>query len=885
MRKNLILTLLVSLGYSLPMGAQEGALSNDFILEVEESDDLGSIIEILSSRNQLHFAYAPSLLNTKPQITGLISCNGPDTLLAKLFSEEVHIDVRNENQILLRSKSGEGRGESSSQYLEFQIRDSKTGDPIPDVIVSMHEEIYQTLSDDHGKILLPEKIGSPNDKVHLSCIGFRDRDISWEEVMIGEIITLVAAPIEMKTIVVVAPLNKSPTAQQLIALDDVFPNLHSIVGAAGSDPLKAIQFLPGIKADDDLSSEIKIRGSDGGETLLILDGIPLHNTEHYYGIFSNINGNYIHDINLYKNVIPEQYGGKTGGLLEVKSPKQVDHFSGSLESNFIFSNLNLAIPIGKKWSFLVGGRASYFNAAKSQVFDFISSRGENYQGGRRGISRDQLIRSEPIYNFYDANAKLSFHPTQNTDLDLNFFLSEDRFDNNYSTEFLTAISDMERQTRELSNNSEDWSNIGTSLNLRHAFSDDWSLHANIYHSHFDDRTTVTSSLRQPQNQGISFSNNQENFLGETGGLAFLSKLTTIGDLKIGLSTKYIESKFHLSEDAEEVITSNRVAWESSGFASISSNKNPLKWKLGGRLNYYTPTSKFYFDPSLQASYDLNDKFRLKSSVGFNHQFVRELNYENRLTQSFDYFVLANDNNFPVGTAFNSMLGAQWSNKHWLVDVEMYRRNLTGVIEYALPTPGFNEGIGPSSSRNYGIYEGLGWVRGMDWLVNYQKGHLNSSFAYTLSSNSRQLDRVRGNRTYASEDDRRHQIKWTNVWSVGKFKVTANMVYSSGRPYLDLSLVGQAQNRKDFSRDQFQGRLPSYERLDLGLDYLFEISDLKMQIGVSCFNVLNRENVKYIQYIYAVGSGAPQSGTPSQSIVGTEAGLLPRTFNATLRMNF
>ena len=139
--------------------------------------------------------------------------------------------------------------------MEFQIRDSKTGDPIPDVIVSMHEEVYQTLTDERGKALLPEKIGSLKDKIHLSCIGFHARDITWQEVLIGGGVTLVSAPIEMNTIIVVAPLNRSSTTRQLIALKDVLPNLHSIAGPAGSDPLKAIQFLPGIKADDDLSSE------------------------------------------------------------------------------------------------------------------------------------------------------------------------------------------------------------------------------------------------------------------------------------------------------------------------------------------------------------------------------------------------------------------------------------------------------------------------------------------------------------------------------------------------------------------------------------------------------------------------------------------------------
>ena len=104
MQKNLILTLLVTMGYGLPMASQEMASRDDFTLEIELDDDLGSIIELLASRNQLHFAYAPSILNTKPQVTGIISGEGPKALLGKLFSDEVRIDVKNENQILLRAK-------------------------------------------------------------------------------------------------------------------------------------------------------------------------------------------------------------------------------------------------------------------------------------------------------------------------------------------------------------------------------------------------------------------------------------------------------------------------------------------------------------------------------------------------------------------------------------------------------------------------------------------------------------------------------------------------------------------------------------------------------------------------------------------------------------
>ena len=55
--------------------------------------------------------------------------------------------------------------------------------------------------------------------------------------------------------------------------------------AGGRDLFKSIQMLPGIAAYDDFSAQLSVRGSNGDENMVILDGITLYNvTALFWGL-------------------------------------------------------------------------------------------------------------------------------------------------------------------------------------------------------------------------------------------------------------------------------------------------------------------------------------------------------------------------------------------------------------------------------------------------------------------------------------------------------------------------------------------------------------------------------------------------------------------------
>ena len=311
----------------------------------------------------------------------------------------------------------------------------------------------------------------------------------------------------------------------------------------------------------------------------------------------------------------------------------------------------------------------------------------------------------------------------------------------------------------------------------------------------------------------------------------------------------------------------------------------FKATIGARLTYYSQKENWYLDPSIVLEWQVQNRLKLKGSVNYSHQYLRELNYENRLTQSFDYFILADDRAFPIGTALNVMLGAHWHEGPWLVDVEFYRRHLGGVLEYALRTPGFSENVGPPALREYIVFTGTGLIKGIDTYLQYQSKWFSSSLAYTLSENTRQLKGVRGGQSFPSEDDRRHQIKSTNTYRLGRFEFTGNVVYSSGKPYLDLTRIDAQTDRMSFARGDFLQRLPSYQRFDLGISYHFNLWQKSASVGASCFNIFDRDNVKYLQYIYNIPSTGSNNTPPIRNVVGTQAGLLPRTYNLSFQLDF
>ena len=81
------------------------------------------------------------------------------------------------------------------------------------------------------------------------------------------------------------------------------------------------------------------------------------------------------------------------------------------------------------------------------------------------------------------------------------------------------------------------------------------------------------------------------------------------------------------------------------------------------------------------------------------------------------------------------------------------------------------------------------------------------------------------------------------------------------------------------------KAPDYFRIDVSMDYRFEIWKQEFHAGVSVFNLLNRSNSDQVQYIYSLPDNSTNPGNAEDYVVGSNIQLLPRTLDISIEWHF
>ena len=127
--------------------------------------------------------------------------------------------------------------------------------------------------------------------------------------------------------------------------------------------------------------------------------------------------------------------------------------------------------------------------------------------------------------------------------------------------------------------------------------------------------------------------------------------------------------------------------------------------------------------------------------------------------------------------------------------------------------------------------------------------------------------------------------YVNNVNLNPLTLNLNLIYSSGRPYTDLVAFDRNNNRNNINPRDRQSRLPHYFRIDIGIDYNFSLNHHAASLGLSVFNLTDRNNVDYLQYIFALDSNRREDERLVNTILGTETNLLPQTINLNFSYKF
>ncbi|NNE28260.1 MAG: TonB-dependent receptor plug domain-containing protein, partial [Saprospiraceae bacterium] len=763
-----------------------------------------------------------------------------------------------------------------------KIFDANTGEPLMYALIQTEDQRAYTFSDEDGRFNLGLSPSHSDSKVIIHALGFEDQ-IFQTSGLLPKKIQLEPTGMLLSEITI---LEDKPA--HLLSgryLESRRRNGASPSGVGGlyaDDIFRQIQIsTPGITAHDDGSAGLQIRGGDADETLIVLDDIPIYRADHFYGIFSGINSQYIDEYQVYKNAIPIEYGGKMSGMVNMDSKETLLKPTGYIQADLLAASASFSSPLGSGLGISLAGRTSYTNLTKNNSFDLSSQQRPTDE--LHPFTRTNVLVSTPDFDFHDYNAKL-FYENKAFRIEGNLFGSHDLYDNQYTTEFRIGDDQDIKFGKELFSHINSWDNLGGSLSASYQLGN-WTLRGTTYFSDYETNNALVSDLDLDTATGGSreaFNITTDNTVQDRGQKFQASFNGNKWGTSVGLDMVQHETKLDIDAFGVSALDRTISGNETTLFGEVHIEPIPeLQLSLGSRFTNFRDT--WFALPQLQAKYFIGDHLSFKGSVSRKAQFVREITFQDRLGQTSEYLILAEHGILPVGRSNNFMLGGSLYFSRFNLDAEFYIKDSEGVLEFSSRKLGIErDNVTPMGVNDFQIFRGTGKVRGMDLALQYLDGPYQSSLANTLSKSTNQFEKIYQNSPFPSANDSRHQVKWSNQFEVKPFTFFASYVFASGRPYTDISKLNMEVLINDADPASLIERLPDYHRLDVGADFTFPLGKTKGTIGLSCFNLTDHKNVKFLQYIYKI----PGQGTTSgNEVVGTETLQLERTWNVKFALEF
>lgn len=876
---------------------------------------LANVLPLLEARFNVKFGFEPDMIKTLSLNKKIIAAENIHSAL-QLISASMPLEYFQalDGQILLRKRTVstvEPPIDLPTVKIKGKLIDAWTGEILPfgDVVEENGEGFS---SDENGWFYLNVRTNAP---VTFRYLGYESKVLTFssnkENIILRLVPKISALPLIEISAEIPSIINNASGIYSHLQ-PSFWGKMPSF--AAGNDVLRSLQQLPGISSTDDLSAELKVRGSNGDENLLIVDGITLYNVTHFSGMFSLVNSDAIKEVKLFKNALPVSYGGKTASIIEMNtlSPPENMKLSGKISSNLLTSQAVLQGQITPKQTILFSGRTTYGNLGDSKLFGALQE-----QVVTPVVSFDpnatvtkEIAAYNPNFKFHDLQGKWNWVISDKQKVQLAFFYGYDEMDYSYSKSIKTEVGKSFYYRKENFKEIADWNNMGSSLLWHFNPSENWQHTLHVSVTEFKNKAAIFNNFKFVEDRKVDKIFNFENthFNKVVGqDLKWISKYTVSKEQTwlYGLQTTNNQVNYDIKQDKIKPLTGQNEALQSAAFVELSQQANDWTFNIGGRLNLYA--QKMYFSPSVDVNYHKsNTPFSVKGSFGRYYQFLRQLNHEDRYGRNYSYWVLSNQQ-FPVLSSNNSMIGANAKWNNWEFDVEFYQKNSQGVLEQALAVNNVNNPDSTQRPSSFILYNGKGQTRGMDIFIAHTGKYFTGMMAYTLSKSKNQFKEIGNGIAFPSSNDRRHQLKINGNLHFGRFDFFATYNFASGRPYTDLAKVLENKDKMQNNPKPNPGNpnqnmpnnrrevlnpldrlsyLDDYQRFDIGTSIQFKLGQSSnLSIEGSIFNLFDRKNVKFRQFIFQLPYQLKSAPTSKELVVGTELQMLGITPNLNLKFSF
>lgn len=586
------------------------------------------------------------------------------------------------------------------------------------------------------------------------------------------------------------------------------------------DLVKSLQILPGVSESEAGFSGMSVHGGGSDENLYMLDNVPFYQAEHFAGLFSPFNTDIVKEADFYKTSVPARFDGRLSSFLDVhlkKGNQEGHHGSGRL--GLTSGVFNISGPIGKKTTYMVGLRRSWYDVLAIPALAIVNSREKEEK---------VILR----YHFMDFNARLDHRFSNRIAGFLNVYYGDDR----------VKIGNQDKKepqegyyTKEI--HDFKWGNVLAQAGINYHFSNTLSSEFSVaYTGYFsgmgydDLEKEIRPEYTDLSHEKLWSSNNIH--AGSARG-DFVWHPIENGRMRFGTSYTYhtfLPERTVRDYTFNDITVKTHDVPESIGASEINayveydwniSDHLHAEGGLHGSLFHIDGKTKGGLSPRLSFSFNPTSQLALKGA------YSRTVQYVHRVDQT--YISLPCDRWIPTVGDFKPMtadkisIGGYWQTKggDYAVALDAYWKWMHDILDYRDEFY-----LQPQSySWNDRLTSGKGSAKGLDIMIEKKTGTFTGHISYSLAWADRQFAERNGGHPYPARFDHRHTVKVFVDWKVSE-KVSLNALWTghSGNRFTllpqrfeDPNLPGGDSSWHDEVNlrapiNNYQ--LPFYHRLDL-----------------------------------------------------------------------
>lgn len=544
------------------------------------------------------------------------------------------------------------------------------------------------------------------------------------------------------------------------------------------DVLKSLQNQTGVVNPSEGSSSISVRGGNFDQNLILIDEAPIYNPSHLFGLVSVFNVDAVKNIELYKNYIPANFGGRLSSVINTKLDE------GSLSSFHLKGGLSLLSGRIAAEGPLIKNKSSYLFSVRRSLTDLYNS---------------EFKYSNINANYYDFNLKTNYIINRNSRV---YFSIYHGFDHLFSD-------------NEYANN---WSNTTSTLRLNHIYSPQLFSNFSFIFSNYKNVISIPN-----------FSVINKNWITGIKDLSWKADFTYYKKLenRIQFGASITNHLFKPGETLNQDSTNslNRITALEYAFyynQEISISK-VVQINYGLRAGFFNsskvtqqgendvPTSYFNLEPRFLLSLNLNKQKQLKFAYTRNTQNVQIVQNNEQAYSSLETWLPSGPNIKPEKADMISLTYSSWNSNGTVLSAAAYYKklyNVSDILDHTqiILNPLFESNLKFGTGRTYGFE------------LNLQKSFkkLSAEIGYAYSRSFRQISMINNGNQYPANFDIPNNLKLRLSYAMGsRIIFSAIFNYKTGRAVtLPTGYYIENGTKIPIYEGRNTSRFPDYNKLDI-----------------------------------------------------------------------